>query len=68
MAVSINEQGEYFISRKPHEIKKSSSKYLCSCRYLFKTSRKIILNARVMDNVSGKIISSARATVIIMVY
>lgn len=62
VAVSINEQGEYFISRKPHEIKDQAlSTYVVVGTYSRQVG-KVILNARVIDNVSGKIISSARAT------
>lgn len=62
MAVSINEQGEYFISRKPHEIKGSAlSTYIVVGTYS-RQSGKVILNARIIDNITGKIISSARAT------
>lgn len=62
MAVSINDQGEYFISRKPHEIKnKIPSTYVVVGTYSRQIG-KIILNARVIDNITGKIISSARST------
>ena len=62
MAVSINEQGEYFISRKPHEIKNSTpSTYVVVGTYS-RQAGKVILNARVIDNVTGKVISSARST------
>ena len=62
MAVSINEQGEYFISRKPHEIKNSTpSTYVVVGTYSRQAGR-VILNARVIDNVTGKVISSARST------
>lgn len=62
MAVSINEQGEYFISRKPHEIKNSTpSTYVVVGTYS-RQAGKVILNARVIDNITGKVISSARAT------
>ena len=62
MAVSINDQGEYFISRKPHEIKsKVPSTYVVVGTYSRQVG-KVILNARVIDNVTGKIISSARST------
>lgn len=62
MAISINEQGEYFISRKPHEIKSQVlSTYVVVGTYSRQVG-KVILNARVMDNVSWKIISSARAS------
>ena len=61
MAVSINDRGEYFISRKPHEIKSETpSTYVVVGTYSRQVKR-VILNARLIDNVSGKIISSARA-------
>ena len=61
MAVSINDKGEYFISRKPHEIKSETpSTYVVVGTYSRQVKR-VILNARLIDNVSGKIISSARA-------
>lgn len=64
MAISINEQGEYFISRKPHEIKNSiPNTYVVVGTYSRQVGR-IILNARVIDNITGKIISSARSTYI----
>ena len=62
MAVSINDEGEYFISRKPHEIKGSiPNTYVVVGTYSRQAGR-IMLNARVIDNITGKIISSARAT------
>ena len=62
MAVSINEQGEYFISIKPHELKGSvPSTYVVVGTYSRQAGR-VILNARVIDNITGKIISSARST------
>lgn len=62
MAVSINEQGEYFISRKPHELKGSTpSTYIVVGTYSRQVGR-VILNARVIDNITGKVISSARST------
>ena len=62
MAVSINEEGEYFISRKPHEIKGSiPNTYVVVGTYSRQAGR-IMLNARVIDNITGKIITSARST------
>lgn len=62
MAVSINDQGEYFISRKPHEIKnKIPNTYVVVGTYS-RQGGGIILNARVIDNITGKIITSARST------
>ena len=62
MAVSINDEGEYFISRKPHELKnKIPNTYVVVGTYS-RLSGKIMLNARVIDNITGKIITSARST------
>ena len=62
MAVSINDEGEYFISRKPNELKnKTPNTYVVVGTYS-RQMGKIMLNARVIDNVTGKIITSARAT------
>lgn len=64
MAVSINDKGEYFLSRKPHEIKKDvPSTYIVVGTYSRQAGR-VILNARFIDNITGKVISSARATYI----
>ena len=62
MAVSVNDEGEYFISRKPHELKnKIPNTYVVVGTYSRQLG-KIMLNARVIDNITGKIITSARAT------
>ena len=62
MAVSINDEGEYFISRKPHELKnKIPNTYVVVGTYS-RQPGKIMLNARVIDNITGKVITSARAT------
>lgn len=62
LAVSVNDSGEYFITRKPHHMKeKIPNTYIVVGTYS-RQHRKIILNTRVIDNITGKIISSARAT------
>lgn len=62
MAVSVNDEGEYFISRKPHELKnKIPNTYVVVGTYS-RQAGKVMLNARVIDNITGKIITSARAT------
>jgi len=62
MSISVNEKGEYFLSRKPHELKNEApSTYVVVGTYS-RQPGKIILNARVVDNITGKVISSARAT------
>ena len=62
MAVSINDKGEYFISRKPHEIKNTIPNTYIVVGTYSRQAGKIILNARIIDNISGKVITSARAT------
>ncbi|AXK47999.1 hypothetical protein CRU87_07695 [Aliarcobacter trophiarum LMG 25534] len=62
MAISVNDKGEYFLSRKPHEIKKEvPSTYVVVGTYS-RQNGKVILNARVIDNITGRVISSARST------
>ena len=62
MAISVNDEGEYFISRKPHELKnKIPNTYVVVGTYS-RQPGKVMLNARVIDNITGKIITSARAT------
>lgn len=62
MAVSVNDEGEYFITRKPHNLKdKIPSTYVVVGTYSRQLG-KIMLNARVIDNITGKIITSARST------
>src|SRR5574344_1483414 len=62
MAVSINDKGEYFISRKPHEIKDTAPNTYVVVGTYSRQAGKVILNARIIDNISGKIITSARST------
>lgn len=62
MAVSVNENGEYFISRKIQKLKgKIPNTYVVVGTYS-RLYGKIMLNARVIDNITGKIITSSRAT------
>ncbi|QNM90061.1 hypothetical protein HOO34_10655 [Aliarcobacter cryaerophilus] len=62
MAISVNDKGEYFLSRKPYELKKEvPSTYVVVGTYS-RQNGKVILNARVIDNITGKVITSARAT------
>jgi len=62
LAVSINEQGEYYISRNIKKLKnKIENTYVVVGTYS-RQFEKIMLNARVIDNESGRIITSARAT------
>jgi len=62
LSISVNEKGEYFLTRKPHEMKKDvPSTYVVVGTYS-RQNGKVILNARVIDNITGKVISSARST------
>jgi len=62
MAVSINEKGEYFISRNPYKLKDSIPDTYIVVGTYSRQYGKILLNTRVIDNITGKIISSARVT------
>lgn len=64
LAVSINEEGEYFISRKTRELKKNIPDTYVVVGTYSRQRGKIILNSRVIDNITGRIITSARATFI----
>jgi TolB-like protein len=62
MAVSVNDNGEYFITRKTNRLKdKVPDTYVVVGTYS-RQYGKVMLNARVIDNVTGKIISSSRST------
>ena len=62
LAVSVNDEGEYFITRKTNKLKnKIPNTYVVVGTYS-RQYGKVMLNARVIDNVTGKIISSSRAT------
>ena len=62
MAVSINERGEYFITRNPYKLKDEVPNTYVVVGTYSRQFGKVMLNARVMDNITGKIISSARST------
>ena len=62
MAVSINEKGEYFITRNPYKLKDEIPNTYVVVGTYSRQFGKVILNARVIDNITGRIISSARAT------
>jgi len=62
LGVSINEKGEYFITRNPYKLKDEiPNTYVVVGTYSRQYGR-VMLNARVIDNITGRIISSARAT------
>ncbi|AXX93629.1 hypothetical protein CPU12_11010 [Malaciobacter molluscorum LMG 25693] len=59
--VSIDDKGEYFISRDIGKLKdKIPNTYVVVGTYS-RQYGKVVLNARVIDNISGRIISSSRA-------
>ncbi len=59
--ISIDENGEYFISRDISKLKeKIPNTYVVVGTYS-RQYGKVVLNARVVDNISGRIISSSRA-------
>lgn len=62
MALSVNERGEYFITRNVHKMKKNTPNTYIVVGTYSRQWKKIILNARIIDNITGKIISSARTT------
>ena len=62
LAVSVNDVGEYFITRKTNRLKnKIPNTYVVVGTYS-RQYGKVMLNARVIDNITGKIISSSRST------
>lgn len=62
LAVSVNKQGEYFITRNPYKLKDEIPNTYVVVGTYSRQYGKIMLNARVIDNVTGRIISTARAT------
>lgn len=62
LAVSVNAQGEYFITRNVDKLRdKIPNTYVVVGTYS-RQFGKIMLNSRVIDNLTGQIISSARST------
>ncbi|MFK2823696.1 FlgO family outer membrane protein [Malaciobacter sp. WC5094] len=62
LAVSVDDKGEYFITRKVRQMKgKTPNTYVVVGTYS-RQYKKVILNARVIDNITGRIITSARST------
>lgn len=62
VSVSINDQGEYFITRDISKLKDAIvSTYVVVGTYS-RQYGKVMLNARVIDNATGQIISSSRST------
>ncbi|MGM0519423.1 MAG: FlgO family outer membrane protein [Campylobacterota bacterium] len=62
VGVSVNDEGEYFITRKVRQMKgKTPNTYVVVGTYS-RQYKNVILNARVIDNATGRIITSARST------
>jgi TolB-like protein len=62
VGVSINEQGEYFITRDANKLKSTVENTYIVVGTYSRQYKQVMLNARVIDNVTGQIISSSRAT------
>ena len=62
LGVSINEEGEYFISRNIKKLKNKIENTFVVVGTYSRQYERIMLNARVIDNQSGRIITSARST------
>lgn len=62
LAVSVNEDGEYFITRNTSKMKENIVNSFVVVGTYSRQYGRILLNARVTDNANGQIISSARAT------
>lgn len=62
VGVSVNEQGEYFITRDTNKLKDTIENTYVVVGTYSRQYKNIMLNARVIDNISGQIISTSRAT------
>jgi len=62
VGISINEQGEYFITRDVNKLKQNVENTYVVVGTYSRQYKQVMLNARVIDNASGQIISSSRAT------
>lgn len=60
-AISINNSGEFFISRDINKISKEVSNTYILVGTYSKIDQNIMINARILDNKTGKIVTSARA-------
>jgi TolB-like protein len=60
-AISINDQGEFYITRNISNLKSEVSNTYIVIGTYSKIDEMIMINARILDNKTGKIISSARA-------
>ena len=62
MNVSINDKGEYYITRDIKKLKKSIQDTYIVVGTYSRQYKQVVLNARVIDNHTGRILSSSRAT------
>ncbi len=62
LGVSVNAQGEYFITRNTSKMKENVQNSFIVVGTYSRQYGRIMLNARVLDNSTGQIITSARAT------
>jgi TolB-like protein len=62
LGVSVNAQGEYFITRNTTKMKENVQNSFIVVGTYSRQYGKVMLNARVIDNANGQIITSARST------
>jgi len=62
MNVSINDQGEYYITRDIKKLKDSIQDTYIVVGTYSRQYKKVVLNVRVIDNHTGRILSSSRST------
>lgn len=62
MGVSVNAQGEYYITRDTNKLKSSVENTYVVVGTYSRQYKNIMLNARVLDNATGQIISTSRST------
>jgi TolB-like protein len=60
-AVSINEDGEFYITRNSSKLKDEVENTYVLVGTYTKIDDNILINVRIMDNITGKIIASARS-------
>ncbi|MEA1914387.1 MAG: FlgO family outer membrane protein [Campylobacterota bacterium] len=62
LSVSVNNNGEYFITRDPTKLKNAIQNTYVVVGTYSRQYKRIMVNARVIDNMTGQVISSARAS------
>ena len=62
MSLSVNENGEYLLSRDAQKLKNSIQNQYVVVGTYSRQYKRIMVNARIVDNISGKVISSGRVS------